>query len=210
MLIGRWFYPNKIKAPSYYLSITWIVSLVIFVFSAAEVGQYVSSFKTKSNLTNLSGLVKAKNLNLVINEMEYMQGRTGNLNIGNITIPDAKKYMLTSSFNNPLNEIDVRVLNRIIVEKTDEKEITILEQAENLHNERITEGLFSVEDQKLVFNVGKKIVKPEKYFGEYVRYKIFLPKGHTLNFDAEDWYMVELRDGVKSDEKDSKVKVYIE
>jgi hypothetical protein len=88
--------------------------------------------------------------------------------------------------------------------------MTILEQADNLHNEKITEGLLSVEDQQLVFNVARKIVKPEKYFGEHVSYKIFLPKGHTLNFDPKHRDLVELRDGVRSEEINGRIKVYFE
>jgi phage shock protein PspC (stress-responsive transcriptional regulator) len=128
LLIGRWFYPQKTKSNNYYLSLSWLASLVIVIVFATQIGQFFANYKTSSSLSTITDKVLNKNLSLAFNDIDYSNGT---INFGDIVIQDAKKNLLQSGFINNIESIDVILLNKVIIEKTDEKDVTILEQIEH-------------------------------------------------------------------------------
>ncbi|HMP30896.1 MAG TPA: PspC domain-containing protein, partial [Saprospiraceae bacterium] len=204
MLIGRWFYPNKLKSSNNYLGISWLVSLVVFIVFAAQVGQFFSSFNTSSNLTQLTGKLKNKNIYLTFNEGEYSRG---SINFGDIIIRDAKRNLTRAGFTNDIESIDVKVLKRVVIEKSNDADVSILEQFDQVAEEDLTEGILEIKGDNLLFDVNKTINKPSKYFGQKITYKIFLPKGYKVDFDQKFWRYVIVRDGLNTEEKEETVSV---
>jgi hypothetical protein len=72
----------------------------------------------------------------------------------------------------------------------------------------LADGVMNIENNTIKFNVGKTIQKPNKYHGLGVRYKIFLPKGYSIDFDDKFWRYVEVRNDLQFDDEDERVKVW--
>jgi hypothetical protein len=198
MFIGRWFYPNKLKSQNLNLGITWLVSLVVCIVFASKIGEVYTSTNTTSNLISLKDQIKSKKISLDFDDVDYTRGT---INFGDIVIQDAKTNFLKNGFNKTINSIDVRYLDHIQIEKAENNELAILEQRRFVDGVELGNDWFTVKDNSLHFDGVKTVEKPNKYYGEKVEYKIYLPKGYEIKYDSKHRNIVWYGDDLQGNEE---------